>query len=95
MTREELMHIVSLSEFGFAELIVRKTARATNARAFIMKLSFKETSDFFLENLILLRAPLIVGENKLQIGYPDQEIRQFIPRKKRKLKRGDYEKSIL
>lgn len=95
MTREELMHIVSLSEFGFAELIVRKTARATNARAFIMKLSFNQAIDFLLENPTFLRSPLIVGDTKLQIGYNDQEIRQFIPREKRKLKRGDYEKSIL
>jgi regulatory protein spx len=90
ITREDLIHIVSLSEFGFEELIVEKTARATNARAFIMKLSFVEAIDFLLENPTLLRVPLIVGENKLQIGYNDQEIRQFISREKRKLKRGDY-----
>lgn len=29
MTREELIHIVSLSEFGFEELMVGKTARTT------------------------------------------------------------------
>lgn len=94
MTRDELIHIVSLSEFGFEELMVGKTARATNARAFIMELSFGEAIDFLLENPTILRSPLIVAENKLQIGYNDQEMGKFISRKKRKFKREDYEKSI-
>lgn len=94
MTREELIHIVSLSEFGFEELMVGKTARAKNARAFIMKLSFNQAIDFLLENPTVLRSPLIVGDTKLQIGYNDQEIRQFIPREKRRLERADNEKSV-
>lgn len=89
MTRDELIHIVSLSEFGFEDIMVGKTARA-----FIMKLSFGEAIDFLLENPTILRSPLIVAENKLQIGYNDQEMGKFISRKKRKLKREDYEKSI-
>jgi regulatory protein spx len=71
ITREELIYIISLSEFGFKELIVGKGARATNARAFIMKLSFMEAIDFLLEHSMVLRSPLIVGDNKLQIGYHD------------------------
>lgn len=37
------------------------------------------------ENPTLLRRPLIVDHKRLQVGYNDDEIRKFLPRKKREI----------
>lgn len=86
LTREELIHLVSISEFGFEDIIVGK-GEPTNVHAFIMNLSFVEAIDFILENPSVLRSPLIVEGNKLQAGYNEHEMRKFIPHEKRKMMR--------
>nr|WP_260351650.1 ArsC/Spx/MgsR family protein [Lactiplantibacillus paraplantarum] len=48
-------------------------------------MTFNETLQLLCEHPQLLRRPIIVGRNKLQVGFNDDDIRQFIPRHIRRI----------
>ena len=44
-----------------------------------------ELEQLIIENPSILRRPIIIDDNKIQIGYNDDDIRVFIPRELRNL----------
>lgn len=48
-------------------------------------LSLRQLYDLIRDYPVLLRRPLIIDERRLQIGYNVDDIRQFLPRKIRRL----------
>lgn len=44
-----------------------------------------ELKDFIIENPSVLKRPIIVDESRLQVGYNEEEIRIFIPRRLREM----------
>lgn len=86
ITREELVKILSLTENGFEDILIRSnTARAKQVRAFIYRKSFNEAVDFLIGNPEFLRAPIVLDQNKIQVGFTESQMRKFIPREKRRL----------
>ena len=51
----------------------------------IESLKVSELEKLIMENPSILRRPIIVEDNKLQVGYNEEEIRVFIPRELRKV----------
>ena len=93
ITREELVKVLSLTDHGFEDIIVGKdTARAKHVRAFIYRKSFNEAVDFLVSNPDFLRGPIVLDQNKIQVGFTEGQMRTFIPREKRRLmKKKIYE----
>ncbi|UKI48962.1 MAG: hypothetical protein L6U99_09045 [Clostridium sp.] len=46
-------------------------------------MSFNEACDFLINNPSALKRPILVDDNKLQVGYNNEEIRTFIPKEQR------------
>lgn len=88
ITKEDFLHILSLTEKGTDELIAKhgKTYQALDID--FSTLSLSETIQLFNEHRSLLRKPLIVDEKRQVVGYSDDEIRKFVPRKIRKAQRS-------
>ena len=86
ITREELVKILSLTDNGFEDILIGNgTARAKQVRAFIYRKSFNEAVDFLVSNPEFLRVPIVLDQNKIQVGFIESQMRKFIPREKRRL----------
>ena len=88
MTRENLLHILALTDQGFSEVLKHRAGEGTllkNKLDAISSLSFNESVDFIMKNPEVLRSPIIFEENKLLVGYNSEEIRKFMPQKYRKV----------
>ena len=44
-----------------------------------------ELEQLIIENPSILRRPIIIDDNKIQVGYNDDDIRVFIPRELRNM----------
>jgi len=84
-TPAELKHILSLTENGLDDIISTRSRAYPEVAAQLPDMSFNETLKLLCERTQLLRKPIMVTENKVQIGFNDDEIRKFIPRHIRRL----------
>lgn len=91
-TTAELKHILSLTENGLDDIISTRSRAYPEVAAQLPDMSFNETLKLLCERTQLLRKPIIVTENKVQIGFNDDEIRKFIPRHIRRL---DFMKAMI
>lgn len=91
-TTAELKHILSLTENGLDDIISTRSRAYPEVAAHLPDMSFNETLKLLCERTQLLRKPIMVTENKVQIGFNDDEIRKFIPRHIRRL---DFMKAMI
>lgn len=90
ITRPDLVHILTLSENGFSDVLKRSTGRRlhiSEVRNHVNQSSFEEAIDYLLKNMDVLKVPIIFDERKLLIGYNTESIRMFIPKGHRKAER--------
>ncbi len=85
LNKEEIMQVLRLTENGTEDII------STRSRAFKkLHINLDDLSLDQLVNLIkkqpgLLRRPIILDDRRLQVGYNEDEIRRFLPRKVRRM----------
>ena len=84
ITREDLLHILYLSENGFSD-IMKKEGKTLDKHKEILDMNVSDGIDFILLHPELLRSPLIFDEHKLMVGYNVEKIRAFIPKQHRRL----------
>lgn len=51
-----------------------------------------ELADFLLSNSRYLNQLLLVGNNRIQVGYNEEEMRKFIPKNKRVIAKKIFKK---
>jgi regulatory protein spx len=91
LTIDELKSILRLTEDGTDEIISTNSKRFQELNVDIESLPLKEFYQLIIENPQMLRRPIIQDEKRFQVGYHDEEIRRFLPRKLRTLN-IDWEK---
>lgn len=71
------------AENGFEDII------STRSKVFKEKalepdlMSVKELTNFIIDNPSILKRPIIIADEKMQVGYNDEEIRVFVPKRLR------------
>lgn len=85
LTKDEIKSILSLTEEGTSELISYRSQAYQALNVDIDDLSMAELLDLFQEQPSLIRRPIIMDDRRLQVGYNEEEIRCFLPRKVREL----------
>ena len=73
------------SENGFEDIISTRSKYIMENNIDIENMKFSELEKLIIENPSILRRPIIVEDNKLQVGYNEEEIRVFIPKEIRKI----------
>lgn len=86
MTQKEFFKILSLTEKGTKDILAQKSLAYSSLAPHLGDLSLVELLELINCNKSLLRLPLIVDESHLQVGYNEENIRQFIPQARRKRK---------
>lgn len=80
ITIEEIQDILSLTSDGTEEIISKKTKAIKKLNVDIEALSLPQLYEVIINNPGVLHLPIIHDDRKLQVGYNEEEIRQFLPR---------------
>jgi regulatory protein spx len=83
LTVDEIKSILRLTEEGTSEIISTNSKTFQELNINIESLPLNEFYKLIMEHPKMLRRPIILDEKRLQVGYNDEEIRSFLPRKLR------------
>lgn len=92
LTKEELLQILRMTENGTEEIISTRSRAFQQLRVNLDDLSIDQLLDLVEKNPSLLRRPIIMDDRRLQVGYNEDEIRRFLPRKVRRLELEEMQK---
>lgn len=92
LTKEEIVNILRLTENGTEEIISTRSRAFQELHVNLDDLSIDQLLDLVEKNSSLLRRPIIMDDRRLQVGYNDDEIRRFLPRKVRRLELAKAQK---
>jgi regulatory protein spx len=84
LTILELQDILRMTENGTDDIIAKRSASYKSMNLDFDELSLLELLGILREQPRLLKSPIIMDGNKLQVGYNEEEISQFLPRKTRR-----------
>lgn len=79
------MQVLRMTENGTEEIISTRSRTFQNLKINLDDLSIDQLIDLVEKNSSLLRRPIIMDDRRLQVGYNEDEIRRFLPRKVRRL----------
>ncbi len=85
LNKEEIMQVLRMTENGTEEIISTRSRTFQNLKINLDDLSSDQLIDLVEKNPSLLRRPIIMDDRRLQVGYNEDEIRRFLPRKVRRL----------
>jgi|SRR3954468_4705528 regulatory protein spx len=80
----ELQGILRMTVDGTDEIIATRSKIYKELNVNLDGFSLAELYELIHKNPGLLKTPIIMDEKRLQVGYHEDDIRQFIPRKTRK-----------
>ncbi|WP_338472168.1 transcriptional regulator SpxA [Niallia sp. XMNu-256] len=80
---DEIKEILRMTEDGTDEIISTRSKSFQKLDVNLETLPLQELFQLIQDNPGLLRRPIIIDEKRLQVGYNEDEIRRFLPRKVR------------
>lgn len=83
LTVEELQGILRMTVDGTDEIISTRSKIYKDLNLDIESLPLQELLELIHKHPRLLRSPIIIDDKRLQVGYHEDDIRQFLPRKTR------------
>lgn len=90
LTEDELQKILHLTMEGTDEIIATRSKIYHELNLNLDELSLKELYQLISKHPKLLKNPIIVDDDKLLAGYNEEGIRQFLPKKIRKIHRQNW-----
>lgn len=85
LTLDEVKQILRMTEDGTDEIISTRSKTFQKLNVDIDSLPMNELYALIMDNPGMLRRPIIIDHKRLQVGYNEDEIRRFLPRKVRTL----------
>ena len=83
LTIDEIKQILKMTEDGTDEIISTRSKTYQKLNVDIDSLPLQDLYSIIQDNPGLLRRPIILDDKRLQVGYNEDEIRRFLPRKVR------------
>ncbi|MBS8263801.1 transcriptional regulator Spx [Mesobacillus boroniphilus] len=83
LTVDEIKSILRLTEDGTEDIISTNSKTYKQLDVDIDSLPLNQLYDLIIKNPQILRRPIIQDHKRLQVGYNEEEIRSFLPRKLR------------
>ncbi|HEY2421735.1 MAG TPA: transcriptional regulator SpxA [Neobacillus sp.] len=80
---EEIKEILRMTEDGTDEIISTRSKTFQKLDVNLDSMPLQDLFDLIKDNPGLLRRPIIIDEKRLQVGYNEDEIRRFLPRRVR------------
>ncbi|MFC7785328.1 MULTISPECIES: transcriptional regulator SpxA [unclassified Rossellomorea] len=92
LTPDEIKSILRLTENGTEDIISTQSKAFKELNVDIDSLPLQDLYTVIKENPQMLRRPIMLDEKRLQVGYNDEEIRSFLPRKVRTFSYNELQK---
>ena len=85
ITANDINLMLKNAENGFEDIISTRSKIFKKQNLDVESMSVNQLKDFIIDNPSVLKRPIIQDDQKMQVGYNDEEIRVFIPRRLRQL----------
>jgi regulatory protein spx len=85
LSAEEVQEILRMTDNGTDEIISFKSKAFRKLNVDLESLQLQEFYKIIKDNPSMLRRPIIKDEKRLNVGFNEEEIRSFLPRKFRSL----------
>ncbi|RPF52107.1 transcriptional regulator SpxA [Aquisalibacillus elongatus] len=83
LSEDEIKEILRMTEDGTDEIISTRSKVFQTLDVSLDQMPLKDLISLIQQNPGLLRRPIILDDKRLQVGYNEDEIRRFLPRKVR------------
>jgi regulatory protein spx len=80
---QEIKEILRMTEDGTDEIISTRSKIFQKLNINLESMPLQDLYNLIQKNPGLLRRPIIIDEKRLQVGYNEDEIRRFLPRRVR------------
>jgi regulatory protein spx len=94
LTIEDIKGILRMTEDGTDEIISERSNTFQELKIDMDSLSLQELYQTIIDHPGILRRPLILDEKRLQVGFNEEEIRRFLPRKVRCFQRRGAKRMV-
>ncbi|KIL44288.1 transcriptional regulator SpxA [Jeotgalibacillus soli] len=91
----EIKEILRMTEDGTEEIISTRSKTFQELDVELDSLPLQQLYKLIEENPGMLRRPIMLDEKRLQIGYNEEEIRSFLPRKVRTYQLLEAQKMVM
>ena len=82
---KEIKYLLSRSENGFDDIISKRSKLFQQGKIDLESMNTNELVNFIEKNPSVLKRPIIINEDNMQIVYDEEEIDAFVPKKLRSL----------
>ncbi len=83
LSKEDIFKMLANSENGFEDIISTRSKVFKEKKLDPDSMSTSSLVEFIIENPSVLKRPIIINENELQVGYNNEDITIFLPRELR------------
>jgi len=94
LTTEEIKEILRMTEDGTDEIISTRSKAFQELNVQLDAMPLQDLYELIQSNPGLLRRPILIDEKRLQVGYNDDEIRRFLPRKVRTFQLHEIQRMV-
>lgn len=85
LSKEDVLHLLSLTENGTEDILSTRSQSFKQLKNKLNEdLSLSKMVALITQNPGLLKRPIIADDHRMQVGYNEEDIRQFLPRDIRK-----------
>ena len=79
LSKEDIFKMLANSENGFEDIISTRSKVFKEKHLEPDNMSIQELVNFIIDNPSVLKRPIIINENELQVGYNNEDITIFLP----------------
>ena len=83
LSPEDIYKMLANSENGFEDIISTRSKVFKEKHLEPENMTIKELVSFIIDNPSVLKRPIIINENELQVGYNNEDITIFLPKELR------------
>lgn len=83
LSKEDIFKMLANSENGFEDIISTRSKIFKEKKLEPENMSVQSLVDFIIEYPSVLKRPIIINENELQVGYNNEDITIFLPKELR------------
>ena len=85
LSKEDIFRMLANSENGFDDIISTRSKVFKEKKLDPDNMSVQELIEFIIDYPSVLKRPIIINENELQVGYNNEDITIFLPKELRNL----------
>ncbi len=85
LSKDDIFRMLANSENGFEDIISTRSKVFKEKRLDPDNMSVQELVEFIIDYPSVLKRPIIINENELQVGYNNEDITIFLPKELRNI----------